>query len=456
MAGLDPPLPQPIDPPIRSKEAAHGGRPLPLAAGFPNTTEPTRGGWAVNRNRSQGRHVPRRTLIGGALITSALLAVGVVALGGFIPNTRFSSQYASGQYLEDGGHIGVTADFEPCEALVVGGSELVVRNPGLLAELVEKVAGKTPILCLVSNPHHMLRLQERLQRRGVTPGAVDFAQLPYQSRWVRDFGPLFVRQADGSLGIVDPHFSRPGREREDHLPRYLAGYFRLPLTEMPLVLEGGNLLSNGCGLYISTHRVAARNQGEGHSVRAMQQLMRDYCEVQQWVGVKPLVGEPTGHIDIFAAFVAPDLAVVAALDPAADAENAARLDEAARRLAGLETPAGPLRVARVPMGDCSDGVWRTYTNVLFCNGTLLVPQYARASAATDRRALEVYRHLLPTWDVVGIDCEEIIADGGSLHCLAIQVPQLPPGDPLHLTWSASIPPIAWKHGARRAMTVPAG
>jgi agmatine/peptidylarginine deiminase len=82
----------------------------------------------------------------------------------------------------------------------------------------------------------------------------------------------------------------------------------------------------------------------------------------------------------------------------------------------------------MPMPSRRDGLWRTYTNVIYANGMVLVPQYPDYCPDLDARALEVYRKLLPDWQVVGIDASSIIQKRGSLHCISLNVPFLPKAD----------------------------
>ncbi len=46
-----------------------------------------------------------------------------------------------------------------------------------------------------------------------------------------------------------------------------------------------------------------------------------------------------------------------------------------------------MQVVRIPMPSHKDGNWRTYTNVIYANGVVLVPQYPDADAELDRVAL---------------------------------------------------------------------
>jgi agmatine/peptidylarginine deiminase len=211
---------------------------------------------------------------------------------------------------------------------------------------------------------------------------------------------------------------------DDWIPRYLAGYFKLPIADVPLRLNGGNLLANGEGWLFTTTQVLTFNMRDGHSQEDIGGLLRRYFGAEHWVVLEPLSGEPTQHIDMFMTLVAPDVAVLASLDPKDDPDNARRLDEAALQVSKAQTRAGPMKVHRLPMPSHSDGKWRTYTNVIFANETLLIPSYPDVSPDLDRQAFELYSKLLPGHRVVQIDASSIIQKNGSLHCISIQVPQI--------------------------------
>jgi len=62
----------------------------------------------------------------------------------------------------------------------------------------------------------------------------------------------------------------------------------------------------------------------------------------------------------------------------------------------------------------NNGNYRTYTNAVFVNKTLLVPTYQEKY---DTTALRIYRENLPGYNVVGINCNSIIGQLGALHCI---------------------------------------
>jgi agmatine deiminase len=62
----------------------------------------------------------------------------------------------------------------------------------------------------------------------------------------------------------------------------------------------------------------------------------------------------------------------------------------------------------------------TYANFLIINGAVLVPTYG---SRRDREALDAIGHAFPDRRVVGVSCLPLITQGGSLHCVTMQIPK---------------------------------
>jgi agmatine/peptidylarginine deiminase len=141
------------------------------------------------------------------------------------------------------------------------------------------------------------------------------------------------------------------------------------------------------------------------------------------VFLEELQHEVTGHVDMFATFLSPNLVVVAQCSPESDPVNAAILDRNAQRLASLGAPWAPMKVARIPVHRLPDDpwLWFPHTNVVFANGTLLVPVYP-GLRSDQSPALALYRQLLPGWKIVGIDADALVPNWGSLHCITLNLP----------------------------------
>ena len=60
----------------------------------------------------------------------------------------------------------------------------------------------------------------------------------------------------------------------------------------------------------------------------------------------------------------------------------------------------------------NDGVWRTYTNVVYANGVLLVPIYPGTDEQGQFHALATFAELLPGWRIVGVNSNKLIEFDG--------------------------------------------
>jgi agmatine deiminase len=319
---------------------------------------------------------------------------------------------------------GLAADFDPCGAVILGGTQLVAYHPRAFVDMVQALQGQAPIFVLVDSDSKRDQAQDLLRTAGLPDDVVTYFIVPSNSMWVRDFGPVFTRHANGQFYVINTHYVEPDRPDDDQFPRYVAGYFRLPVMDCPLIVTGGNLLSNGRGWCITSAAILALNQSKGFDLQGISQALSTTYQMKVWTIVRPLVGEPTAHADMFVALPEPYLAVVGAYDPKDDPVNAALLDQDAQALAAATTVGGTVHVERIPMPPHADGVWRSYTNVLMANHTMLVPVYPGVCPELDKEALATYRRLLPDWTILPIDAETLAARGGALHCVSCNVPAL--------------------------------
>jgi len=318
------------------------------------------------------------------------------------------------------------AEFEPQEALVLPVGLLAEEAPEALAGLVAATRHRTALVGIVANPAQRARVEQELRAKGLPATGIQFAEMPHNTKWLRDYGPIFVRLQNNRRAAVDAEYPESGREDDDVAPAKLAGRFHADVLPVPIVFEGGNLLTNGRGLCLTTTAAIFRNSDQPDAETRVLNVFRDCFGSTQTVFLEPLMGEPTGHVDMFACFTAPGVVVVGSYSPASDPLNAAVLDRNADRLSGLPTSAGPLRVVRVPMPPHQDSNWRTYTNIVFANSVVLVPTYRGVDRAGREKALDIFARLMPGWKVIGIDSTSLIQGGGALRCISAGVPLAPP------------------------------
>lgn len=308
-------------------------------------------------------------------------------------------------------------EFEPQAGLILSG-DLAESYRDVFHQVVDAVPSNMRIITLVQDEDQRDVIRQRLRDRGRRPNDVLLVTAPHDSKWVRDFAPMMLLpkpHTSGSPLLLDFEYL----DRSQHLTvnRDLARRMDLDVRHDLMKVEGGNFLSNGEGLCLtSTSLLDANPTLSQHEIS---RRLRQAFGLDQIAFLERLDGEGTGHVDLFVTFTAPDTVVIGSYGRLSDPENAAILDRNADRLANIQTPRGPLRVVRIPMPSNIDGKWRTYTNVLYANRVLL-PVYKR-DKKSEQKAVETYSRLLPGWTIARINVDPLIQGGGALHCVAMNL-----------------------------------
>ena len=343
------------------------------------------------------------------------------------------------------GVLPLSGEYEKKSALLLSCKAAYMYGT-VLVDIVKALHKRVPIICLVDSAWEQGALQGGFRSAGIPDSAVQFSIIPMDTMWLRDYGPFFVRRADGAVMVVqaayrfkrytktdDEHVTVEVRPKDEEVPSFVAAQMKLPVIKMPLDLAGGSLLSNGDGVGVFTYRELVRNkQSRGYDVKKVFALLSEYFGFHELVAVASLKDEPTGHADMFMTFLAPDVAVVSKCDAERDPENARRLDAIANELATLKTSRGPMRVYRVPLPPPKDTYWRTFTNIIMANGVVLMPTFADLDPQMQSEAMETYSRLLPGWQIVCVRADPLLYGNGLLHCITMDVPgfvKLPPAGP---------------------------
>ena len=319
------------------------------------------------------------------------------------------------------------AEFREQSAILLGAYQQFPSNPRLYVDIAKAIGGRVPLFGLVQDESAAVAARETARRLGIPEGSLHFLPLPADTIWVRDYAPFLVRREDNSVFMIDAKYqsrvSREVRKRDEEMANALADLLDLPIRSIPLILEGGNFMSNGDGSIISTGRMVQLNSEFRFGEELLGDLIADYFGVRRWSYVAPLEGEPTGHVDMFATLLGKNILVVGKIDPAVDPVNAERLDRAAAHFSEIVTSLGPMQVYRIPMPPRWGNSWRSYTNIILANGILLMPSFSDVDPAIEDAAEEVYRALLPSWEVKRINCDALVKEEGQLHCMSYNLPK---------------------------------
>lgn len=323
----------------------------------------------------------------------------------------------------------VLADFEPSVALLLHAGFMMRSHPEVLLAVADALRDELPILGIANQRTDPAAMRQFFSDHGFPHTALRTLRIPGNSMWVRDYGPHFVRlgSVGGGLALLDAFYVVPPasehRLTDEVFPVRFGNAVRLPVIGFPFALDGGNVLSNGRGLLLSTKAILADNEMLGYNPDEFWERCSVKLDVRQWLFVDALEGEETGHVDMFAAFLDPYTALVAECDPAVEPENAAILDNAAARLREAMVEGQALAVHRIPSPPRVNGRWRTYCNVIFTPRSILVPVYADVEPQLQESALDVYRRLAPRRRIVPIPADTLVPEGGTLRCISKGIPR---------------------------------
>lgn len=231
--------------------------------------------------------------------------------------------------------------------------------------------------------------------------------------WVRDWGPFFLEGEEGrQLGDSWYLGQRPN---DNHYPTDLGGqHFDAPVHEVPMRLDGGNLLPVAEGACLSSTTVTSRSELDPSEAEA---TLRDALGCPDVVWLEPVPEEITGHVDMHV-LPLPDGRVLSGLE----------VNDAVLWEAGLEPEPFPMP----PAEDLDLDGWTdhaTFLNAVWLGeGVLLVPTY-QSWPERSEAALELLEELLPGVRVVGVPSEVLLLDGGAIHCVVKGVYETPPPPP---------------------------
>lgn len=326
------------------------------------------------------------------------------------------------------GPLRLPGEFEPAEALYLAYTAIDDYDP-LFGTLAHTASAHGPVRVLYLAGARR-RLESRLWLHDLTWTEIErIHTAPFNSIWLRDFGPIPVIGPEGVVWIDTRYVG--DCLMDDALPTRLAA--SRPATRVhraPLRLDGGNLLSDGRGTCFMAAGVAARNKIAPHELAAQ---MQAWFGCERLVILHPLSGNVIEHVDMFLHVADHDLLLLGEYEPGEHPENERRLDANFATLSALRTPEGdPYRIVRVPMPPPLEPIdeeaappLRSHLNLVVFNGAVMVPTYGD-DPRREAEVLAIIRGAYPDREVSAVDSSRIAEDLGALHCVTFTVPRIEP------------------------------
>lgn len=272
---------------------------------------------------------------------------------------------------------------------------------------------------------------------------VDFKIYKTDDVWVRDNGPIYVKDNSGNLVIQDWGFNAWGQKTDDQsgLPIGFSNCTTIPAKigsdqgktvidlNSTMINEGGSVEIDGHGtLMACKSSILNSNRNLGMTQAQAESIFKKYLGVTNFIWLDGQAGlELTDqHIDGFARFGNATTIVTMEQNDLIDFD--VKQSDIDRLYAAKNKNGVAYTFVKVPLtqnnvvttNGTNLGYKGSYVNYYIANNKVLVPNY---NDPNDAVANGIIQTLYPTRTVVGIDVRNLYENGGMVHCVTQQQPQ---------------------------------
>lgn len=328
------------------------------------------------------------------------------------------------------GNIRTMAEWEEIQTLVITWTG---QYNSIQSQIVAAAQNECEVLIVCDDS---TQVKSILSSNGVTPGNVSFIEGPYNSIWVRDYGANSMYKNDvDSLFLVDWIYNRP-RPKDDTIPNLHADYKGLDLyatlnSPADLVNTGGNFMVDGFGTAFASELILEENEpGNPYNVSVkseaqIDQIMNDWMGITRYIKMPVLPYDGIHHIDMHMKLLDEETLLVSQY-PNGVADGPQIEANLQYVLSNFNSVYGtPYKVVRITVPPSTSGLYpdnngyyRTYSNNVFVNNTLILPTYRQEY---DTTAIRTLQEALPGYNIVPIDVdnqgENLISLSGAIHCI---------------------------------------
>ncbi len=302
--------------------------------------------------------------------------------------------------LEPPGPVRQPSEFDPMQGVLI-------RYPlGISTAIVAEMAEDVIVYCVVSSGSQTTAYNT-FNNAGVNMSNVEFLITSSDSYWIRDYGPWFIFNGNNEAGITNFTYNRP-RPNDNAIPTFCATYFGISVYNMGLTATGGNYMTDGHGISVSTDLIWEENPSLTHA--EINTLVEDYLGIETYHVVPDVNGEYIKHVDCWGKYLSPTQILIREVPT-----YHSQYDEIEAAVDYFEAqPSCYGTNYEVPRVNTPDN--QPYTNSLILNNKVLVPI---TGSAYDAPAIASYESAMPGYEVLGFTGSWQSTD--ALHCRAMGV-----------------------------------
>lgn len=312
-------------------------------------------------------------------------------------------------------------EYEPISSVMISFPIYYPLEWKTQAQLIKEVSESAEALVLVPNQYWQQGVVLYLSQIGVALNRVKFIHIKTDDVWTRDYGPTTVLSGKEQKPILLwNHYVQsytPYQKADVDAGLSLGAALGLPVYRLPLVIEGGNILTAGDGMMVMF--ASALYNNPDINLSELKKIISDYFGCKDLILFPSLKGELTGHIDMVVKFINKGEVMVIKSKPNYKWHH--DFEAIADSLSKVISSTGrPYSVHRIDMPETKDSeeTFYSYVNSLIVNDKVIVPLFS--NPASDEKAIAIYKQLFPAKKIVGIHYDRYPV--GSVHCQTKDIP----------------------------------
>ena len=315
-------------------------------------------------------------------------------------------------------------------------------DPTWVAMTKELVSGEN-VHIIAYNQTEKDRITLLLNAANVTLTNVDFRIYKTDDVWVRDNGPIFVKDNHGNWVIQNWGFNGWGEKTDEEselpigysncnaIPSKIAADQGLTLVDLASIMvnEGGSVEIDGHGtLMACKSSILNNNRNPGMTQAQAETIFTKYLGVTNFIWLDGQAGLDLTdqHIDGFARFGNANTIVTMDENDLLDFD--VKQSDINKLMSAKNKNGQAYTFLKVPLTQNNVvttngknlGYKGSYVNYYIANNKVLVPNY---NDPNDAVANAIIQTLYPTRTVVGIDVRNLYENGGMVHCVTQQQPK---------------------------------
>ena len=280
-------------------------------------------------------------------------------------------------------------------------------------------------------------------------------KIKYNDSWARDNCPIFVKNAENQLRIVDFRFNAWGGEvdglysnykDDDLITKKLSKHFGVERYYLDdFILEGGSIHVDGEGTCLVT-KACLLSKGRNPHLNQLEieETLKVYLNVCKviWLENGIVDDETNEHVDNMACFIKPGVVALAWPTDKNDPQYKfslsaykvlkASTDAQGRQLKVIKVKlpkplymtkneAKGIKLGRYDAKARPEGSRLAASYINFYQGDkfVILPAFG---APEDKLAKEQLKKLYPNKDIIQINTREVLLGGGNIHCITMQIP----------------------------------